>query len=155
MADEDKTTPDETLDDRYAEKHVDENPAERQAHDASGSGDDKKTDGGAKTDDTSSDDAKSGVTGTASKVVRGVADTGKAAVGKAQEAAKNALPDAVPDVADKLVDAAAGFVTSTIDRDTKVVDKALSFTRGASRPVRIALVIAAIAVITALIARRK
>ncbi len=154
MADENDTKSDEPLDDRYAEKHVDETPADRSAHD------DSTTDAGPESDDnhageTKSDDKKSGVTGAASKVVHGVADTGKAAVGKAQEAAKNALPDAVPDVADKLVDAAAGFVTSTIDRDTKVVDKALSFTRGASRPVRIALVIAAIAIITALIARRR
>lgn len=95
-----------------------------------------------------------GVTGVASRAVHGVADAGKAVVHKAQDAAKEALPDAVPDVADKIVDAAAGFATARIDQNVKIADGVLGVTRGTGRVVRIAAVIAAVAIVAVLIARR-
>jgi len=96
-----------------------------------------------------------GVTGTASRVVRGAADAAKGAVGAAQNAAKDALPDAVPDAADKVVDAAARFASATIDRDAAVVERALHISGRVGRPLRIAAVIVVVAVVAVLIARRR
>ncbi|MDD7944697.1 hypothetical protein PUW79_08655 [Microbacterium sp. NE2HP2] len=95
-----------------------------------------------------------GVTRAASRVVHGVADTGKGAIHKVQDAAKDALPDAVPDVADKIVDAAAGFATARIDQNVTVVDGALTLTRRTGKAARIAAVIGVVAVVALLIARR-
>ncbi|WP_424447616.1 hypothetical protein [Microbacterium arborescens] len=95
-----------------------------------------------------------GLTRAASRAVHGVADAGTGAIHTARDAAKNALPDAVPDVADKIIDAAADFVTTRIDADAKVADSVLTVGRGAGRAVRLAAVIAAVAVIALLISRR-
>ncbi|MDN8549905.1 hypothetical protein PUW81_012385 [Microbacterium sp. NM3R9] len=95
-----------------------------------------------------------GLTRAASRAVHGVADAGKGVIHKAQDVAKNAIPDAVPDVADKIVDAAAGFATARIDANTKIADRVLTVSRGTGKAVRLAAVIAAVAIAAVLISRR-
>jgi hypothetical protein len=57
-------------------------------------------------------------------------------------------------VADRIVDAAAGFATARIDQNVAIADGALSLTRRTGKAARIAAVIGVVAVIAVLIARR-
>ncbi len=116
--------------------------------------DDAVVDADAQTAAPEASENPKGVTRAASRVVHGAADAGKGAIHKVQDAAKGALPDAVPDVADKIVDAAAGFATARIDQNVKVVDGALTLTRRTGKAARIAAVIGVVAIIAVLIARR-